>query len=400
MREFKVGILGWEAPTKNGAITGSGVYLNYLSKLGKFSRSRGIDVDLTFIIPGEEDKLVRADGHKILTLKIPGFSKCRRYDGEVFYPSSKSFADRLAKDRNPVDVRKFDLIFANSFAFGEFIQKTNLKNIVYISHRPEFLRIKLAKKFNIDAGNERRLLRDAELEAKAVENSEYTIAVSAASKRELAKRYRRAKIHVIPNGVDTNIFTKVKTSSNGNKRIFTYVGRSHPEKGVTLFIQSARRLIDEGEKDFELWLITDDKPRLQRVVKDLALLNHARLWSWRRWSELPTYYSESTFTVMPSYWESFCYAVAESLSCGTPVIASMAGALPEMVDDGVGLLFHVGDGDELTERLLEACTYTLDDDVREMGRRGRGKIKQSFSKEIFLNNYLKFIDMAIDRGLF
>lgn len=399
MREFKVAILGWEAPTRDGAITGSGVYLNYLSKLGKFSRSRGINVDLTFIIPGEKDRLVQEDGYKILTLKIPGFSKCRRYDGEVLYPSSKSFANRLAKDKNPIDVKKFDLILANSFAFGEFIQKAGLENIAYVSHRPEFLRIKLAKKFNIDAGHERRLMRDAELEAKAVKNSEYTITVSAACKKELAKRYRRAKIHVIPNGIDTNIFTKVKTSSNGNKRIFTYVGRSHPEKGVTLFIQSARRLIDEGEKDFELWLITDDKPRLRAMLKNLALLNCTRLWNWRRWSELPTFYSKSTFTVMPSYWESFCYVVAESLSCGTPVIASTAGALPELVGDGVGLLFHVGNEDELTKRLLEACTYTLED-VREMGRRGRGKIKRSFSKEIFLNNYLKFIDMATDGGLF
>jgi glycosyltransferase involved in cell wall biosynthesis len=44
------------------------------------------------------------------------------------------------------------------------------------------------------------------------------------------------------------------------------------------------------------------------------------------WEELPTFYNAASFSVCPSFYEPFGYVVAESLACGTPVIASPGGA--------------------------------------------------------------------------
>lgn len=137
------------------------MYLNYLTELGKFSRATNPRLDLTFIAPSQKDALLRKDGYNVLLLKTRGFCKECPYNEEVLYPSCKNFASRLLKDKNPIDQKSFDLILANSFAFGEFISRAqHLENLVYISHRPEFLREKFAEQFRVELGGKRRLRKD------------------------------------------------------------------------------------------------------------------------------------------------------------------------------------------------------------------------------------------------
>lgn len=373
------------------------MYLSYLAELGKFSMTTNSRLDLTFIVPWQKDVLLRKNGYSVLLLKTPGFRKERLYNEEVLYPSCKNFASRLLNDKNPIDHKGVDLILANSFAFGEFISRAqHLENLVYISHRPEFLREKFAEQFRVKLGGKRRLRKDAELEAKAVENSEQVLTVSEACKKELSKRYRSDKITVIYNGINENVFSPMQTPSNGGKTIFTYIGRNHPEKGISLLLKSVKDLIEKDHgKNFETRLITDDGVSLKRVVKKLGLSNHVKIINWKMQRWLPYSYSRSNFTIMPSYWESFSYVVAESLSCETPVIVSKAGALPELVDRKVGLLFRVGDGDDLVGKLWEACERSHKS-VVEMGKRGRRRIRNSFSRDLFFRNYLKFIEETIN----
>lgn len=373
------------------------MYLSYLTELGRFSRAGKTRLDLTFIVPWGKDALLQRDSYRVLLLKTRGFDKKRPYDGNVLYPSCRNFASRLLEDKNSVDPKDFDLILANSFAFGEFISRAqHLENIIYISHRPEFLREKFAEQFKVNLGDKRRLRKDAELEAKSVENSKQVLTVSKACKEGLAKRYQRNKITVIYNGIDGGVFSRAQTPPNGGKTVFTYVGRNHPEKGVSLLLNSVKKLIDRDHgKNFELQLITNDGVSLRRVVKKSGLSSRVRFIKWKSPKRLRWYYSGSTFTIMPSYWESFSYVVAESLSCETPVIVSNAGALPELVDKKVGLLFRVGDSDDLTKQLWEASERSHES-VVEMGKRGRKKIQNSFSKSAFLTNYLKFIEETIN----
>ncbi len=393
LHKYKVAVLGWEVPSRSKITTGAGMYLSYLTELSKFSRTTNPGLDLTFIVPWQKDALLRRDGYSVLLLKTRGFRKEHPYNEEVLYPSCDDFGSRLLKYKSPIDLRSFDLILANSFAFGEFISKAqHLENIVYISHRPEFLREKFAEQFRVGLGNKRRLRKDAKLEAKALENSERVLTVSKACKKELAKRCERDKITVIYNGIDENVFSRVQTPSNGGKKVFTYIGRNHPEKGVSLLLKSVKDLIEKDHgKNLEIRLITEDEVPLRRAVKKLGLSNYVKSINWKMQRWLPYYYSGSNFTIMPSYWESFSYVVAESLSCETPVIVSKAGALPELVDKEVGLLFRVGDRDDLTGQLWEACERSQESIV-EMGKRGRKKVLNLFSKELFLANYLKFIE--------
>ncbi len=232
------------------------------------------------------------------------------------------------------------------------------------------------------------------MEEKSIINSQRTLTVSEACKRVLIEHYNslnEKNVNAIYNGIDTDLFSQTHVPRNQDKAIFTYVGRNDPEKGIFLLLQSFRDLKDEdGEENFELRLVTTNESSLQRAIKRFDLSDHVIFSGWKSPKELPKIYSSTTFTVIPSYWESFSYVTAESLSCGTPVITSSAGALPEIVDHDVGLLFPVGDTKGLTEQARKACSYSCEH-IRKMGGNGREKAQTYFTKETFLENYLKFI---------
>jgi glycosyltransferase involved in cell wall biosynthesis len=73
------------------------------------------------------------------------------------------------------------------------------------------------------------------------------------------------------------------------------------------------------------------------------------------------HYRRAWVTALPSVGEAFGLVLAESLACGTPVVGTRAGAIPEVVDrDAVGRLFERDDPDALAGALLEALELARD----------------------------------------
>ncbi len=395
-KSYKIAVLGWEAPGSGRVLTGSGMYLNHLTELANL-RENGHELDLTFIVPWWRDLRLRKDGYEVFLIGSDGFSNKRPYSKETISSTCRSFADEMLNGNSHVNLKKFDLVLSSSFGFGELIARAqHLENIIYISHRPEFLRESIANKFGVTQDKE-RIQRDMELERKAVKGANQIIAVSNACKKKLVKRYRhkRNDVKVIYNGVDTSLFRRINTDPR-KKTIFTYVGRNDPEKGVSLLLEGTKDLAkQEHERNFELQLITNDGGLVQRKIKKLGVSPHIKQLSWKRHKKLPKYYSKTTFTIMPSYWESFSYVTVESLSCQTPTITSTAGALPEISDQKVGLSFNTGDKEDLVKQLVRACEYR-ETHVEQMGKKGRERVQHFFSREKFLQNYLHFLESFLD----
>ena len=101
----------------------------------------------------------------------------------------------------------------------------------------------------------------------------------------------------------------------------------------------------------------------------------------RRWLELPeliAQYSTARAAVVPSHFEGFGFPASEAMSCGIPVIASDAGALPEVVgsDGHAGRLFASRDSLALAQVIDEV----LADPARcaQMGRNARARVQSVF----------------------
>jgi glycosyltransferase involved in cell wall biosynthesis len=91
-------------------------------------------------------------------------------------------------------------------------------------------------------------------------------------------------------------------------------------------------------------------------------------------------YTSSEAVVLPSLYEGFGLPAAESMACGTPVIATRAGALPEVVGDhGAGILVPTRDPQALSQAIIEL----LRDPERrkKMGVAGRQRVEKLFTWE-------------------
>ena len=115
--------------------------------------------------------------------------------------------------------------------------------------------------------------------------------------------------------------------------------------------------------------------RVHAMVKDLGLEDRVSLVGDLGGAALAARYDAADVFVLATRQETYGMAVAEALACGLPVVATMTGAIPELVGDGAGLLVPVGD----TQALVEALSRVLDDaDLRaslaESARRVRHRL--------------------------
>ncbi|MFL0605802.1 glycosyltransferase family 4 protein [Cylindrospermopsis raciborskii] len=149
------------------------------------------------------------------------------------------------------------------------------------------------------------------------------------------------KIHVIPGGVD------VKHFKNNLSRLAAREQLGWPTERQILF--TSRRLVHRMGIDKLLTAIAKIKPvvpdiwlaiagrghiqtSLEKQVVELGLENQVRFLGFVPDQQLPIAYQAADLTVMPSQsFEGFGLAILESLACGTPVLCTPVGGMPEIL---------------------------------------------------------------------
>ena len=122
-----------------------------------------------------------------------------------------------------------------------------------------------------------------------------------------------------------------------DKFVVLFVGRLVPEKGIRELLESVKR----WNKNITLAIIgagpyEDDIKKLESKSENLQFLGR------KEPSELPKYYSAADLLIVPStHEEGFGRVIIEALACGTPVIGSNRGAIPEAMDESVGRLIDI-----------------------------------------------------------
>ncbi|HEV3461471.1 MAG TPA: glycosyltransferase family 1 protein [Candidatus Dormibacteraeota bacterium] len=127
---------------------------------------------------------------------------------------------------------------------------------------------------------------------------------------------------------------------------FLYVGRNHPRKNLTML----RRAFDEARRrGLEAELI------LAGPGHEAPSRGSARVLPYVPADDLPALYAGAIALTLPSRFEGFGFPALEAMACGTAVIASTAGALPEIVGTA-GILLSPDDAGAWSQAMLELAS--------------------------------------------
>lgn len=168
-------------------------------------------------------------------------------------------------------------------------------------------------------------------------------------RRRVMKRLGVERIVVVPNGVDGSVFhpqARQRTYEFHGKYIL-FVGSIQPRKNLTGLVNAWREL----KHDFPntSLIIAGEAGRVFRPVP-LATDERIRLLNDVSDDDLPGLYAAAEMLVLPSFDEGFGLPALEAMACGTPVVVSDGGALPETVADA-GLVFSIAKRGSLIQEM-------------------------------------------------
>ena len=186
---------------------------------------------------------------------------------------------------------------------------------------------------------------------------------SAYVRSQIKQRFGRSQVTITPNGVDATHFHPAaqQTRYALPERYILFVGTLQPGKNLQGLLNAWQTLQQEFT---DTWLVvagaynplfrTDSSAQAERVLY-LGYVDDA---------DLPALYAQALVFVLPSINEGFGLPVLEAQACGTPVLVSNGGALPEVVGD-TGLVFDLTQPESLTDALQQ---YLNDANLRSLLR--------------------------------
>lgn len=205
-------------------------------------------------------------------------------------------------------------------------------------------------------------------------------------------------IKVIPNPVNTNIYSpKNKLKSRQilklpeNKKIILFAGTSvlAPHKGFDLFSQAICSL-SFSAKDLHLISIGHRPNNLTQIGK--YMVHHLGFINDEEKQAL--IYSAADVVVVPSWIESFGFTAAESLACGTPVVAFNTSGLRDIIEHQKnGYLAKCFDPEDLKQGIEWVLNHK---NYQELSMQATKKVKDNFSYGVLGEQYKTLFQQMID----
>ncbi|MEU4930549.1 glycogen synthase [Streptomyces yokosukanensis] len=233
-------------------------------------------------------------------------------------------------------------------------------------------------------------------ERTAVEAADAVIAVSGAMREDILACYPAldpATVHIVHNGIDTRLYRPdhgtdalVRHGIAPDRPYVLFVGRITRQKGVPHLLRAVRHI--DPAAQVVLCAGAPDTPEIDRefreMFEELSRRRSGVFWIPRMLPrpEVVQLLTRAAVFVCPSVYEPLGIVNLEAMACGTPVVASRVGGIPEVVDHGrTGLLVDPHDDPEVFEAgLARALDAVLGDPTaaRRMGEAGRERAAGEF----------------------
>ncbi|EHB53411.1 glycosyl transferase group 1 [Mycolicibacterium rhodesiae JS60] len=238
----------------------------------------------------------------------------------------------------------------------------------------------------------------AQMQKKVARNIPDLLTVSTSSATDIADDFGVSpqQLRVVPLGVDTDLF-KPSEAPRIPGRIIAISSADRPLKGIGHLLHAVAKL--RAEHDLELQLVAKLEPNgpTEKLIAELGISDIVHTSSGLSDEELAGLFSSAEIACIPSLYEGFSLPAVEAMASGTPIVASRAGALPEVLgpDGECADLVTPGDVDEL----IGALGRQLESPARRqwLGTAGRRRALDVFSWESVAAQTVRVYEQAIAR---
>ncbi|WP_068271018.1 glycosyltransferase family 4 protein [Aldersonia kunmingensis] len=310
------------------------------------------------------------DAREVLTMWTAGF------------PEPLTFSKRMARIlRGRAD--DFDVVHDNQcLGYGLLdIAKTGMPVVATVHHpitRDRTVDLAAAKWWRKPATA--RWYGFLRMQRKVAQKLPHLLTVSSTSATDIGTDFgvRPGQLDVVPLGVDTELFAP-GNAPRKKGRIVAIASADVPLKGVNNLLQAVSKL--RIEHDVELQLVTklDPEGPTRKLIDELAIGDVVHTSSGLSDEELAALIASAEIACIPSLYEGFSLPAVEFMASGTALVASRAGAIPEVVgtDGEAAILVPPGD----VETLMKVIGELLDnpDRVAALGVAGRKRALERFS---------------------
>jgi glycosyltransferase involved in cell wall biosynthesis len=199
------------------------------------------------------------------------------------------------------------------------------------------------------------------------------------------------KISIAPHHfININKFT-VLTPFSDRPLLVGYIGRLSEEKGVQNFVKALPSFLS-NRKDLSM-LIGGDGPLKEAIditLDNEGLTARVDLPGWISQEDLPEYLNKLRLLVLPSYTEGLPNIMLQAMTCGTPVLATPVGAIPDIIKDSeTGFIMENNSPGCIAENIIRALENP---NLEKIAIHGKRRVDKEFTFRSTLERWKIILD--------
>ena len=172
-----------------------------------------------------------------------------------------------------------------------------------------------------------------------------------------------------------------------------YIGRFSEEKGVSNLVKAIPMITGEAK-----FLIAGEgqlRDDIEKCLNEDKLNDRTNLAGWIQHDELPNYLNRLKLLVLPSYIEGLPNIMLEAMACGTPVLATAVGSMPELIKDSeTGFVMEDNSPECIARNIIRALGHP---NLEGVAQDARALVEKEFTFEAAVEAYKKILS-SILRG--
>lgn len=171
---------------------------------------------------------------------------------------------------------------------------------------------------------------------------------------------------------------------------FLFVGRVMHEKGVDELFAAAKQMKQQYGDGVEFHIVGSFEEAYKPIMDELEKAGVVKYYGYQ--SDMKLFYAMASCVVLPSYHEGMSNVLLEAAASGRPLITSDIPGCREAVESGVsGYLCPTKDAAALYD-VMQRFVGLPESQQAEMGRRGRERMAQKFSKAAVVAETIKHLE--------